>query len=54
LIDSDQLLIEASGIAGVAAVLAGKVSNAKKCMCVLTGGNVDVVTLKTVLNSAPH
>jgi threonine dehydratase len=54
LIDSDQLLIEASGIAGIAAVLAGKVSNAQKCVCVLTGGNIDAATLKTVLNSAPH
>jgi len=54
LIDSDQLLIEASGIAGVAAVLAGRVLNAQKCVCVLTGGNIDAATLKTVLNSAPH
>jgi threonine dehydratase len=50
-IDSDQLLIEASGIAGLAALLAGKIADARKCVCVLTGGNIDTATLKTVLNS---
>jgi len=51
LIDSDQLLIEASGIAGLAALLAGKITGTQKCVCVLTGGNIDTPTLKTVLNS---
>ena len=51
-IDSDQLLIEASGIAGLAAVLAGKITGIDKCACVLTGGNIDTLTLTTVLNSA--
>ena len=46
LIDSDQVLLEASGVAGIAAVLAGKVSQARKCVCVLTGGNIDAATLK--------
>jgi threonine dehydratase len=50
-IDSDQLLIEASGIAGLAALLAGKIAGAQKCVCVLTGGNIDAPTLKAVLNS---
>ncbi len=50
-IDSDQLLIEASGIAGLAAMLAGKITAARKCVCVLTGGNIDTPTLKAVLNS---
>ena len=52
LIDSDQLLIEASGVAGIAALLAGKIKDARKCVTVLTGGNIDTPTLKTVLNSA--
>lgn len=51
LIDSDQILAEASGVAGIAAVLAGKITDARKCVCVLTGGNIDTPTLKTVLNT---
>ncbi len=51
LIDSDQILLEASGVAGIAALLAGKISEARKCVCVLTGGNIDSVTLRTILNS---
>ena len=49
LIDSDQLLVEASGIAGLAAVLAGKLDKVGKCVCVLTGGNIDSDTLRAVL-----
>jgi threonine dehydratase len=49
LIDSDQILLEASGVAGIAALLAGKISGARKCACVLTGGNIDAATLKLVL-----
>jgi threonine dehydratase len=49
LIDSDQVLVEASGVAGVAALLAGKVPNPGKCVCVLTGGNIDSETLRGVL-----
>ena len=49
LIDSDQILLEASGVAGIAAVLAGKISGARKCVCVLTGGNIDAATLRRVL-----
>jgi threonine dehydratase len=48
-IDSDQLLIEASGIAGLAALLAGKLADVRKCVCVLTGGNIDSDTLRKVL-----
>jgi threonine dehydratase len=51
LIDSDQVLTEASGVAGIAAVLAGKIKAAQKCVCVLTGGNIDTATLRTILNS---
>jgi len=50
-IDSDQLLIEASGIAGLAALLAGKIIDVRKCVCVLTGGNIDTSTLKAVLTT---
>jgi threonine dehydratase len=52
LIDSDQMLAEASGVAGLAAVLAGKIADARKCVCVLTGGNIDSPTLRLILNSA--
>lgn len=48
-IDSDQVLVEASGVAGLAAVLAGKIKDAHKCVCVLTGGNIDSETLRGVL-----
>ena len=51
LIDSDQILLEASGVAGIAALLAGKIAGARKCVCVLTGGNIDAPTLRTVLDS---
>ena len=51
LIDSDQVLLEASGVAGIAALLAGKIAGARKCVCVLTGGNIDAPTLRTVLDS---
>ncbi len=54
LIDADQLLLEASGVAGIAAVLAGKIADTRKCVCVLTGGNIDSGTLKTVLEQTPH
>ena len=53
LIDTDQLLAEASGAAGVAALLAGKVVNAGACAgacaVIITGGNIDAATLKQVL-----
>ncbi len=54
LIDSDQILLEASGVAGIAAVLADKIKDARKCACVLTGGNIDSDTLKKVLEQALH
>ncbi len=52
LIDSDQVLLEASGVAGVAAVLAGKIERPGKCVCVLTGGNIDSETLREVLKAS--
>ncbi|HET7375834.1 MAG TPA: pyridoxal-phosphate dependent enzyme, partial [Anaerolineae bacterium] len=52
LIDSDQILLEASGAAGIAAVLSGKVNNTKTCAVVLSGGNIDTHTLKEILDAA--
>ncbi len=49
LIDSDQILLEASGVAGIAAILSGKVKNPGKCVAVLSGGNIDTDTLRAVL-----
>lgn len=54
LIDSDQQLAEASGIAGLAAVLAGKIKLNGKTVVVITGGNIDVATLRLVLNQVAH
>ncbi len=51
-INSDQILLEASGVAGIAALLTGKIADARKCACVLTGGNIDAATLKMVLEQA--
>ncbi|HZY44156.1 MAG TPA: pyridoxal-phosphate dependent enzyme, partial [Anaerolineae bacterium] len=51
IIGADQILLEASGAAGVAAVLSGKVKDTKKCAVVLSGGNIDTETLKHVLNT---
>ena len=51
LIDSDQQLAEASGIAGLAAALAGKIKLNGKTVIVITGGNMDTATLRGVLNS---
>jgi len=54
LIDSDQQLAEASGIAGLAAVLAGKIKLGRKTVVVITGGNIDTATLRLVLNQIAH
>jgi threonine dehydratase len=51
LIDSDQVLAEASGIAAVAAVLYGKVRGLRgRVVAVVSGGNIDTGTLRTVLD----
>jgi threonine dehydratase len=53
LVDSDQILAEASGIVAVAAVLYGKVAGLRgRVVAVVSGGNVDSGTLKLVLNGA--
>jgi threonine dehydratase len=50
LIDTDQVLAEASGIAGVAAVIEGKAKGlAGRVVVVVSGGNVDSQTLREVL-----
>lgn len=50
LIDAEQVLAEASGVAGLAAVLAGKVSSTGKIVVVVSGGNIDSETLREILN----
>ncbi len=50
LIDSDQVLVEASGAAAAAAVLAGKIKSGGRCVAVLSGGNIDASTLSLILN----
>jgi threonine dehydratase len=52
LIDAEQVLAEASGIAAVAAVLYGKVSGVagKRVVAVVSGGNVDVAALREILD----
>ncbi len=51
LIDAEQVLAEASGIAAVAAVLSGKISGleGKRVVAVVSGGNIDAATLKAIL-----
>lgn len=51
LIDAEQVLAEASGIAAVAAVLYGKVAGTfgKRVVAVVSGGNTDAATLKGLL-----
>ena len=49
LIDTDQILVEASGVAAVAAILAGKISDLGKCVAIVSGGNIDAETLRMVL-----
>jgi threonine dehydratase len=53
LIDSDQVLSEPAGAAGVAAVKSGKIGLTGRLVIVISGGNIDSATLRTVLNPAP-
>jgi threonine dehydratase len=50
LIDTDQILVEASGAAAAAAILAGKIKDLGKCVVILSGGNIDAETLNTILS----
>jgi len=49
LIDTDQILAEPSGIAGVAAVIEGKTRLSGRVVVVVSGGNVDAATLREAL-----
>jgi len=51
LIDAEQVLAEASGIAALAAVLYGRVADlaGKRVVAVISGGNIDAATLRGVL-----
>lgn len=50
LIDSDQILAEASGAAAVAAILAGKIKSYGRVVAVISGGNIESQTLTGILN----
>ena len=50
LIDSDQILAEASGVAALAAVLFRKTAVGGKVVVVISGGNIDSDTLRSILN----
>ena len=52
LIDAEQILAEPSGIAGLAAVLSGKVKPSGRTVVVLSGGNMDAATLATMLRGS--
>jgi threonine dehydratase len=54
LIDSDQILAEASGIVGLTAALHRKVTLKGRVVIVVSGGNIDSETLRTILNSLPN
>jgi threonine dehydratase len=51
LIDSDQILAEASGAASVAAILSGKIDARGRIVAVISGGNIESQTLATILNN---
>ena len=54
LIDAEQVLAEASGIAAVAAVLFGRIAGleGRRVVAVVSGGNIDAATLRGVLGGA--
>ena len=52
LIDAEQMIAEPSGIAAVAAVLAGKIGGTGPVVAVISGGNVDSATLAEILTAA--
>jgi len=49
LLERSKLLVEGAGAVGVAALLAGKVSGTGSVCAVLSGGNIDPITLMSVL-----
>ena len=53
LIDSDQILAEASGAAGVAAALHRKTRLSGRVVVVISGGNIESGTLRSILTEKP-
>jgi threonine dehydratase len=52
LVETQQLVVEGAGAVGMAALLAHKVSaTGSRAAVVLSGGNIDLPLLKTILNS---
>ena len=47
---SEQLIIEGSGSVGIAALLAGKVSNVGTCVALVTGRNIDMTLHKRLID----
>lgn len=56
LLEKCKIVAEGSGAVGVAAILSGKlnkiVGKNKNIVCLISGGNVDITTLGTIINSA--
>ncbi len=50
LLEQSKVVVEPAGAVGVAAILAGKVSETGKTMAVLTGGNIDPLLLQRVVS----
>lgn len=50
LLEQAKVVVEPAGAVGVAAILAGKVSDAGKTMAVLSGGNIDPLLLQRVVS----
>lgn len=51
LIEKEKMIVEGSGAAGVAALLAGKVKPTKKTCVLLCGGNIDLNMMQSVLET---
>jgi threonine dehydratase len=55
LVDAEQVLAEASGAAGLAAVLGGRIAGLRgRVVVVISGGNIDAATLRDVLRDASN
>ncbi len=46
----EKLVIEGSGSVGIAALLAGKVKNAGRCVCLISGWNIDMKLHKRIID----
>ncbi len=49
LVERSRIVAEGAGATPVAAALAGRVSGARKVVCVVSGGNIDAVKLSAIL-----